>query len=441
MKKIVIGVSVLALMAAGIGYWSLNQGSSPIPTASTQEAPAAGDNHEHGEEDEHAHEEGGANDSHGSAGEDAHGHGDEHGHEDAHGHEDEEGAIHLTEAQIGRSNIKVVEAGPSEVSTEVQVMGTIVPDADRMAHVTTRVPGVVAEVLKRLGDQVAAGDVLAVLDSRDLAEAKADYLAALRQEALASTTLKREEDLRRKKVSAEQDYLDASTAAETSRIALDVARQRLATLGLTDAELEALPKQDPRAMSRLEVRAPMSGRVTERNAVRGELVSAEKEIFTVADLSTVWVNLPVYASDIPQVREGQVVTVKGPAGQTAQGKVIFTGPTIDPQTGAARVVASLENPDGTWRPGDFVSGAIASGGEPADVAVPASALQTLNGEIVVFVRNEEGFETRVVEVGRRSSSTAEIVFGLFPGDPVASGNTFLLKAEASRGAAEHSHSH
>src|SRR3546814_19301787 len=88
-----------------------------------------------------------------------------------------------------------------EVSKEVTVMGTVVADADRMAHITTRIPGIVAEVTKNLGDPVARGDVLAVLQSRELAEAKADFLSALRQESLASTTLRREKALWPKQVS------------------------------------------------------------------------------------------------------------------------------------------------------------------------------------------------------------------------------------------------
>src|SRR3546814_19499787 len=95
-------------------------------------------------------------------------------------------------------------------------------------------------------------------------------------------------------------------------------------------------------MSRLEVRSPIAGRVTEREVTRGELVSADKEIFTIADLSTVWVELPVYAADLPLVQEGQTVTIEGSNGQAGQGRIIFAGPTIDPQTGAARTVARSE---------------------------------------------------------------------------------------------------
>lgn len=418
MKRKLIGASLLALATIGAGYLTLDLGLLPAGSATAPGSHSEDDGHKHGD----VHEQEGPRDGHQN-------------------HEGEEGTVHLTDAQIAKSGIDIIEAKPGDISQEVEVTGTIVPDADRLAHVTTRIPGIVAEVPRNLGDAVGRGDVLAVLQSRELAEAKAEYLSALRKESLASTTLRREKDLWLKKVSAEQDYLDAQTAAATAQIALDAAQQRLATLGLTGAEIKNLPKQDPYAMSRLEVRSPIAGRVTNREVTRGELVSADKEIFTIVDLSSVWIEIPVYAADLQSVREGQTVTLKGANGQTAQGRIVFTGPTIDPQTGAARTVASLQNDRGIWRPGDFVSGTIATGGESADVVVPASAIQTIGGDTVVFTRTEEGFERRIVVIGRRNGRTVEIVFGLFPGDRVASGNTFLLKAEASRGAAEHSHSH
>lgn len=400
-KHVLIGVSAIALLLAG-GFAVTSFTGAPQPAA-----VKAGDGHDHGEGEEH---------------------------------EEEGGAIHMDAATITRSKITLVDAGPAPVSRDIRVMGTVVADADRMVHVTLRVSGIVTEVHKRLGEQVLPGDVLLVLDSRDLAEAKADFLSALRQESLAATTLSREEGLWRKQVSAEQDYLTARAAAETAAITLAATRQRLSALGLSPAEIVGLDKK-PFSLGRLEVRSPIAGRVIGREAVRGELLAAEKEVFSVADLSSVWVELPVYAADLPAVKEGQPVSLTGQGGRNAEGRVIAAGATLDPQTGAARVVAALDNKDGVWRPGDFGSGTIQAGGEVADIAVPSSALQMLNGETVVFVRNAEGFEPRVVEVGRRNSRFAEITFGLFPGEQVATGNTFLLKAEASRGEAAHSHAH
>lgn len=421
-----IGVSALALLAAGLGYWAHDLAHDHGTGLRAGAVHAEGEGHEHGagEADDHGTEEGAGD-----------------GHEHEHGHDGEDGAIPLSAAQIARAGIQIMAAGSGDVSREIRVTGTIVPDADGMADVASRVAGVVATVDRQLGDRVATGDVLAVLDSRDLAEAKADYLAARREEALASTTLKREEDLWRRKISAEQDYLDARTAAETSRIRLDAARQRLVSLGLSATAIEALPAEGRQSLGRLEIRSPIAGRIIARTAVRGELVAADRTVFTIADLSVVWVDLPVYAQDLPLVREGQTVTVQGADGRSAQGRVIFAGPTLDPQTGAARVVASLENADGAWRPGDFAAGTIATGDAIAALAVPATAVQTMNGQTVVFVRTDEGFVPRAVVVGRRNASTVEVLSGLMPGEPVASGNSFLLKAEASKGAAEHSHTH
>jgi cobalt-zinc-cadmium efflux system membrane fusion protein len=404
-KHVLIGVSAIALLLAG-GVAVTSFTTAPKPAASK-----AGDGHNHGAGEEH---------------------GDEHG--------EGGGAIHMDAATIARSKITLVEAGPAPVSRDIRVMGTVVADADRMVHVTLRVSGIVTEVHKRLGEPVQPGDVLLVLDSRDLADAKAEYLAALRQNALAATTLSREEGLWRKQVSAEQDYLTARAAAETAAITLAATRQRLTVLGLSPVEIAGLDKQ-PFSLGRLEVRSPIAGRVIGREAVRGELLAADKEVFSVADLSSVWVELPVYAADLPAVKEGQPVSLTGQGGRTAEGKVVAASATLDPQTGAARVVAALDNEDGVWRPGDFGSGTIQAGGEVADIAVPSGALQMLNGDTVVFVRNADGFEPRVVEVGRRNSRFAEITFGLFPGEQVATGNTFLLKAEASRREAAHSHAH
>ncbi|MFV3130790.1 efflux RND transporter periplasmic adaptor subunit [Niveispirillum sp. KHB5.9] len=404
-KTILAGVSALALLLAG-GY-AISAVTGKDKPSTTKSA----DSHDHGGGESH----------------------DEHGEEGG-------GAIHMDAARIARAKITLVEAGPAAVSRDIRVMGTVVADADKLVHVTLRVSGIVTEVHKRLGEPVQPGDVLLVLDSRDLAEAKADYLSAQRREALASTNLVREEGLWRKKVSAEQDFLTARMEAETARITLATSRQRLSVLGLSAAEIAGLDKRSA-DLGRLEVRSPIAGRVIGREAVRGELLAAEKEVFSVADLSSVWVELPVYAADLSLVREGQPVSLTGQGGRAADGRVVSAGATLDPQTGAARVVAALDNSDGEWRPGDFGSGTIQAGGEMADIAVPASALQVLNGETMVFVRNDEGFEPRVVEVGRRNSRHAEIVFGLFAGEKVAAGNTFLLKAEASRGEAAHSHAH
>lgn len=227
-------------------------------------------------------------------------------------HEEEGGLVELSPDQIEAAAIRTAAVGPGAIDRLVTVPATLGADQDRLVRVPARVTGTVAELRRRLGDQVAAGDVLAVIESREMAEAKADLLAAVRQEGLARTTLERERRLWERRVSAEQDYLKARAEADEARVRLDLARQRLVALGLGDAEVSALLAAGNGAAASLrrhEVRAPIAGRVIARRAETGAAVGAETELFTIADLSQVWVELPVRPDDLIYVREGQEVTV------------------------------------------------------------------------------------------------------------------------------------
>ena len=142
----------------------------------------------------------------------------------------------------------------------------------------------------------------------------------------------------------------------------------------------------------------------------------------------------------PRIREGQEITVAiGSGGERAPARIIFVSPLLDRDTRAARVVASLANPDQVFRPGSFVTAEIPLSQDDAEVVVPKSALQTIKGERVVFVRNERGFEARQVATGREDDRAVEIVSGLFAGEAIAISNTFILKAELGKAEAEHHH--
>ncbi|MBL6454979.1 efflux RND transporter periplasmic adaptor subunit [Belnapia sp. T6] len=356
--------------------------------------------------------------------------------EEAHG----EGELHLTAEQIEAAGIRLADIGEGRIARQLSAPGTITASADRLARVPARVAGTVTELHRRLGDQVAAGEVLAVVESREMAEAKATYLAAVRAEALARTTAERERRLWERKISAEQDFLKARTEAEEARIRVDLSRAKLSALGLGTAEIEALPSQPTDALRRQEIRAPLAGRVTDRRIDIGTSVSPETEAFVVADLSVLWVELAISASDLAHLREGQAVHLTGGAtGQAGEGKVVFVSPMLDSQTRTARAVAELPNPDGRWRPGAFVTAGIATEAQSVALSVPTEALQTVEGRTVVFVRTEGGFIKREVVLGRRDERSAELVSGAQAGEQVATANSFVLKAELGKGEAEHAH--
>lgn len=364
---------------------------------------------------------------------DSHGHG---GGEDAHG---EEGKIAMTAEQVVAANIQVAPVGAGVLVSRVAVPGVLAASQDRLARVTARVGGTVAEVRKGLGDTVAKGDVLVVIESREIADAKGEFLAASRQAALQESNLAREARLWKQRVSAEQDFIQARTTAEETRIRVDLARQKLSALGLSDAEVASLPKQPVAALRRLEVRAPINGRVTARTAVLGAAVGGDAELFAVADLSSLWVEMSIPPRDLPTARQGQAVTVAGEGDHKGEGRIVFLSPVLDLETRSARAVAELPNTDGAWRPGAFVTASLATAEQPVDVLVPRDAVQEVEKERVVFVRTPEGFEKREVALGREDATGFEVVFGLDAGTEVAVGNAFALKAELAKSEAGHSH--
>lgn len=392
---------------------------------------------EHG--DSHGHEEG--EEGHDKKGEEKHGH----GHEDEHGHgggeegEHAEGVIALSAEQVTAAGIKVAAVGPGKLAREVSVPGKIVAAADRMAQIVPKVGGTVTEAKKNLGDTVEKGEVLALIESREMAESVADYLAAKRAEELARTTFNREKGLWDKKITAEQDYLNAKNAQQEAQIRLDLTRQKLQALGHDEAMIKTYESAGSADRLRFhELRSPMPGRIIARELTLGEYVDATHSAYAVADLSVVWVETAIAPGDLPFVKEGQMANVVGSGGKT-EGKLIFVSPAIDPETRAAKAIIELENADGKWRPGEFANASIATSAQDTDLIVPKEAIQTIEGKPVVFVRNDKGFEKRDVMTGREDSRHIEIVSGVAFGEPVAVSSTFTLKAELGKSEAEHEH--
>ena len=456
---------------------------------------------------------------------------------DAHSHDgekekqgEEESRISGDKAIFDNEALKAaaLKSAPAEkgsVGVLLQVTGEVqVPD-DRVAHITPRVNGVVREVHKARGEPVAAGASLAVIESTDLGEAKAAYVAALSDlrvaeaniaawqrhqqgtaaagdssgaggwleldqavaeqasartdQMLAARSLERLRELHERGLRSRTELLAAEADEQRAAARVESSRRRLAVLGaLAQAEMNRVRQRRDAALSKLRafsvdgaeiaslesnpaditsrfvIRSPIAGMVAERHLTVGETIESTTKIFSIADLSEVWVKAALFDKDLGAVRTGMraTIAVQGLPEATFQGQVKQLAPQVDEKTRTLPVRIAVKNRPlpGTGegyalRPGMFATVDLETSRRAGAVVVPTSALQTVAGQSVVFVETalSEGaaFQRRPVVVGARDSKVVEIVEGLQAGERVVIANAYLLKSEFERSKISHGHAH
>jgi membrane fusion protein, heavy metal efflux system len=350
-----------------------------------------------------------------------------------------EGFVRLAPEQIAAAGIETARVMEGMLTRRITVPALVSADPDRVGRVAAKIAGTVTEMRKRLGDQVDKGEVIAILDSRDVADAKSEYLASLVNYNLQTELYQREKGLFEKKITAEQVFLRARTTFSEAKLRLDVARQKLAALDLSENEIATLPQQPVADLRRKEIRAPIAGRVVERRINLGQPVGGEgqdKELFKLADLNIVEAELSVGSADLPSIRDKQPVRIITTDGLSHDGLVTYVPRLLDQGTQSGTVFASFDNPDGALRPGAMLTAQIDLAKSRVRMLIPRAALQTIDGETSVFVRVEDGFLRRKVDVGGADDESAEIISGLEPGETIAVANTFALKAELGKSSAD-----
>jgi len=347
-------------------------------------------------------------------------------------YEQVEARVTMTDQQIKQNNIELLAAGPVRIKSTLQLIGEIRFNEDRVVHVVPRLAGIVEAAAVNAGDRVRKGQVLAVISSQTLADQRSELLAAQKRLSLARTTYDREKQLWEDKISAEQDYLQARNAVQEAEIALQSAQQKLASLGAG--------QRAGGNLTRYEIRAPSDGVVIEKHLSLGEAVKEDANIFMIADLSTVWAEMTIYAKDLNTVKTGQKATVKAAAFESqSSGTVSYVGALVGEQTRTAKARVVLPNPKGVWRPGLPVNFELVAGEVEVPVAVSAESIQTVRDWTVVFGRYGEHFEARPVELGRSDGKFTEVIKGLNADEQYAAKNSFLIKADLGKSGASHDH--
>jgi cobalt-zinc-cadmium efflux system membrane fusion protein len=192
------------------------------------------------------------------------------------------------------------------------------------------------------------------------------------------------------------------------------------------------------SLQRYTVTAPIAGVVTSRHAEPGEQ-AGDDELFEIADYSTVWVELNVFARERARVREGQVARIATEGGTEASGAVDYLAPAGERASQSSTARVALDNADGRWVPGQFVEAHVTVAEATVDIAVPLSALQTFRDLDVVFARVGDTYEVRMLTLGRRDVAHAEVLDGLAPGTEYVTENSYLIKADIEKAGASHDH--
>jgi membrane fusion protein, heavy metal efflux system len=334
----------------------------------------------------------------------------------------------LDSLMLAMSNVRLGEA--EVVATgSLPVTGTITYDANRVSHVGPKTDGRIVGLRADLGAQVARGGVLALLESAQIGALRADLREAQALVEIAVENFEREQRLEAQGISSRRELLDARAELRRAESAMQSAASQLRLLGADDGQ-----------GGQFALSAPFAGVVVEKHASLGEVVGPSDQIFTIADLSRLWIELDVFERNLGDIAVGQPVRVTTTAypSRVFPGEIVYVGDILDPETRTVRARVEVENADGALKPGMFARAEIEtrSGTGVETVVVPREAVQDIDGQTMIWVPGGAAgeFVATPVEVGAdRGDGRVPVLSGLEAGDVLVTEGAFTLKSELSKG--------
>jgi len=360
---------------------------------------------------------------------------DAHGGEKKDEHVEGKEELTLTSDEALRAGVKVEEIKSQLTGESIVVTATIRPDQERLARVAPRIEGRVTAAMAKLGDQVRAGQTLATLDSVAVGEAHAAWVHAQSELRISEADFNRAQALDRDEIIPRKDFLRAQSDRDKATAALRAAADRLRLLG-GQAHVSSA------SVSGFAVTAPFAGTVIEKKLTLGDLANPNEPLFTVADLSRVWILADLPEASLAKVRVGAKASVSVAAypGEVFRGTVGHISATLakESRTVAARI--EVANGDGRLKPEMFATATIeASGNKSEAISLPDAAIVLMAGQPTVFVFEQGAYEARLVEPGERLAGRTVLVSGLKSGEQVVTAGAYALKARLLKSQLGHGH--
>jgi RND family efflux transporter MFP subunit len=343
--------------------------------------------------------------------------------------------ITLSQEAVGRAGITVAPVGTGRVGGDLRLPGVVEPNAYRQVIVTPLLSGRITRVFVELGQHVREGQTMAQIFSPELAEAHTRYVSARAALDAHDRELQRTQKLVEIGAASrsELERIHAEHSAQTSEV--QSLRARLELLGVPPAAIDSGGDGSSGAVT--SVPAPIAGVVTERLANVGLNVDPASKLFTVVDLSTVWVVASVHEKDFSRVQVGSRTTITTTAypDLPMQGRVSYADPQVNAETRTAKVRVEVPNARNLLRLGMYAD-VVATGADTAIVPViPRSAVQDVGDRKVVYLASPtepDKFTERQVRLGQTSSAQVEVLSGVGPGDVIVTEGSFFVRAERER---------
>ncbi|EMY70026.1 efflux RND transporter periplasmic adaptor subunit [Leptospira vanthielii] len=329
----------------------------------------------------------------------------------------------------------VVYLEEKALEEELQLPGTVSYDMNSVAKVGSRVSGRIVQVFVKEGEHVKKSTALASIQSVELGTTEANYLKARARLEALKVQADRAKDLYERKVTSAKEYEMSLMDYKSVKAEMETSRNALENLGLNDAEITNLEGGKYNSKN-LYIRTPISGTVTVREAIIGQAVNARDNLFTVADLSVLWINLEVYEKDLASIRmgnEAKVIPI-GSKDDSLKAVVSHVGDVIDPIKKTAEIRLEVRNSKGRLRPGQSVTATVVGAMVESSVnkakVIPADCIHKIEGENYIFVRNSDGsFSAKKIGVGKTYDNWVEITNGVESGEAIVEEGSFVLKSE------------
>lgn len=320
--------------------------------------------------------------------------------------------VQLDADEINAAGVQVIKVSTARLKTSVEAVGRVEQPEAQLATVPARIGGRIDKLYVQFtGESVRRGQAVAEIYSPDLVASAEEYRLALQNRD-------------RMRGSSEKE------AIENSKDLVAASRRRLELWGVSEKQIDAAAAGN--AGLHVTIHSPTGGSVVERKVTSGQYVNAGDPLFTVADLSTVWVKADVYEFQLPQIRAGQMVEITSDAlpDRVLHGRVDFIEPEANPQTRTIPVHVHVPNPAMRLRPGMYIRAKFISPAERNTLVVPRSAVLDTGTRKLVYVAKDEGvFEAREIQTGTPSEDVYPVLSGLNAGEQVVTNGNFLIDSQ------------